>query len=177
MKKADLYEIAIKIAGLYFLYTTLDFMFYMVNTIIYYSQLSYESVAFGAGNADIAMLLSVSQFLTYLAFSILLLLNTKKMARIICRPEDYSEIVTMTLEKKTIFEIALVIMGLTIFVWTLPDFSIRLREFMLDERQTNYFDITFTLTSAVKIVVAFISIFFSRPISAFLVRSNKVQNA
>jgi hypothetical protein len=180
MKKADLYEVAIKIAGLYFFYTTIEFLYEMIKTILFYYQTGVEASAFyGKEQLHTVMLLTISQFMIMLAFTLLLLINTKKIARIICTAEDYSESLSLNLEKKSVFEIALVIMGLTIIVWTLPDFCIRLKnhiELVQNDMATNYFDTTFTLTSGLKLVVAFVSLFFSRPLSVFLAGPAKDNN-
>ncbi len=175
MKKSDIYEVAIKILGLYVFTTCIGllreiFMLYGV-----YSQQSSSPDEFDGVNYAQFFMTAVGFFAIVVLFASLLTFKTKTIVRFICKPEDYEESAKLFADKKTVYEIALVLMGLLLITWTLPDFAVKLK-YHFQSVQINQKikdnDAKFLMIEGAKIVLGLFAIIGATPIASFLSKDN-----
>lgn len=176
MKKSDLYEITIKILGLYLFFTSISLLRDVLTTFAVMTQVKQNPGAFGDINQTPFFILSIANFAFVILFAAFLTLKTKSIVKFVCNPTDYEETSSLFAERKVIYEIALVIMGLLLIVWTLPDLAFRLKNYIQlvqSNLPTKDYDTNFIITSAIKIVVGMISVIYAKSISKILVKDNK----
>jgi len=176
MKKADLYEIVIKILGLYLVVIIInqlrDIMVYL-NVLI---QSKNNPEMFNYFNHTSVFLVYLIGFLILISFSGVLVFKTKRITKMICRPTDYKEQLMLVSEKQTIYEICLVLIGLVTIVMILPDFIFKLKNqitLSYYNFPTNDYDTTFLVTSGLKIAIGLIAIINSRKISKLLAKKKR----
>jgi hypothetical protein len=173
MKKSDLYELAIKILGLYLVVLIIgqlrDILVYL--TILLQS----KSAPHVLGDFDQtpAFLVSLLGFIVLTIFSGLLIFKTKQITKLVCKPRDYEESISLFAEKEAIYEIALVLVGLVTIVLTLPDFIFKLRNH-ITLVQANLpikdNDTTFLITSGLKIIVGLLAILYASRVSRLMTK-------
>ncbi len=176
MKKSDIYEIAIKILGLYLFFTAIGLLRDVLTSFAVMTQAKQNPDAFGDFDQTPFFILSIANFLFIIFFATFLTFKTKTIVKLVCNPTDYNETSTLFADRKVIYEMALVIMGLLLIVWTLPDFAFRLKnhiQLIQSNLPTKGYDTNFIITSAIKIVVGLIAIVYAKPISTILVKDNK----
>jgi hypothetical protein len=177
MKKSDIYEIAIKILGLYLFFTSIALLRDMMTTYSVLTQSKQNPEAFGGFDQTPFFILSITNFGLVILFAMFLTLKTKTIVKFVCRPTDYEETSSLFADRKVIYEIALVIMGLLVIVWTFPDFFFKLKNHIQNVQNsipTKDYDINFIITSAIKIIVGLIAIIYAKSISTILVKDNKM---
>jgi hypothetical protein len=111
-------------------------------------------------------------------FSGFLIFKNRQITRLICKPSDYEESVRLFAEKETIYEIALVLVGLVTIVLTLPDFILKLKNHITLVQadlpiQNN--ETTFLFTSGLKIIIGLIAIIYASQIASLLSKK-KIDN-
>jgi len=174
MRKSDIYEIAIKILGLYLI----------VPAIGKFSDVLYTSTYLIRTNNDINALPffigSALSFLILTTFSGVLILKTKPLVKLICKKEDYEETSKLFINKETIYEISLILVGLLTIILTIPDFAFRLNNYVQiihNNASTSDHDTNFLIISGLKIIVGLIAIIYSKSIAIYLTKErNKTEN-
>jgi len=175
MKKSDIYEIAIKILGLYLFFTSIGFLRDMLTTFAVLTQSKKNPDAFGDFDQTPFFILSIANFAFVILFAAFLTLKTNTIVKFVCIPTDYAETTSLFADRKVIYEIALVIMGLLLIVWTLPDLAFKLKNYIQlvqSNMSTKDYDTNFIITSAIKIVVGLIAIIYAKSISTILIKDN-----
>lgn len=176
MKKSDIYEIAIKILGLYLFFTSIGLMRNVLTTFVVMTQAKQNPDAFGDFDQTPFFILSIANFAFVILFAAFLTLKTKTIVKFVCRPTDYEETSSFFADRKVIYELALVIMGLILAVWTLPDFAFKLKshiQLVQCNMPTKDYDTNFIITSAIKIFIGLITIIYAKSISTILVKDSK----
>ncbi|MEM6299280.1 MAG: hypothetical protein AAF740_11395 [Bacteroidota bacterium] len=176
MKKSDIYEIAIKILGLYLFFTTIGLLREVLAVFAAMSQAKQNPELFGSFDRAPFLILSIGNFAFVILFAAFLTFKTKAIVKLVCRPTDYEETSSLFADRKVIYELALVIMGLLIIVWTLPDFAFKLKnhiQLIQNNIPTKDYDTDFIITSAIKIVAGLIAIIYAKSISTALVKDNE----
>jgi len=181
MKKSDIYEIAVKILGLYLvIYLISMFQQFVGSLLILFSG------QHGFSNNDsigfLNLLITLVYWALYIGFIYLLLFKTKWIVKKICVESDYAENAQLFADKKTIFEIALLIIGGVMVVSALPDLGYRIYDFFMTFR-TMGLNISIknnetrnTVTSIIKLVIGILIALDARPLAAFLTREKKGGN-
>ncbi len=176
MKKSDIYEISIKILGLYLFFTSIGLLRDVLTTFALMTEAKHNPDAFGEFDQTPFLILSIANFVFVILFAAFMTLKTKTITKLVCKPTDYTETSSLFADRKVIYEMALVIMGLLLIVWTLPDFVFKLKnhiELVQLNTPTNYLDTNFIITSAIKIVVGLIAIIYAKSISTILIKGSK----
>lgn len=176
MKKIDLYEIAIKILGLYLIVIIIN---QLRDILIYFTvwfQQKNNPEMFGDFDQTPSLIVMTLGFLTLTALSAFLIFKTKSIAKLISRQSDFEEDLKLFADRKIIYEICLVLLGLITVVLTLPDFIYKLRNHITlvqSNIPTKDFDTTFLITSGIKIGIGIIAIIYSKQLSDLLAKRNK----
>ena len=174
MKKSDIYEIAIKILGLYLFFTSIGLLLDILTTFAVITQT--KPRPFGGFDPAPFFILSTANFAFVILFAAFLTLKTKTIVKFVCRPTDYEETSSLFADRKVIYELSLVIMGLLLILWKLTDFVFKLKthiQLIQSNMPTKDYDTNFIITSVIKIVIGLIAIIYAKSISTFLVKDNK----
>src|SRR5439155_3946369 len=131
MKKSDIFEVAIKILGLYFLLTVIGTLRDVLTYVAFATQSKEYSDASAQFNQAPFLIVSIFIFMLLLAFALLLTFKTKVIVKKICSPTDFEETAHLFTGKKVIYEMALIIAGLLLILWTFPDFVFKLMNYLL----------------------------------------------
>ncbi|MFB5944456.1 hypothetical protein [Albibacterium profundi] len=179
MKKADLYEIVIKILGLYLIVTLLN----QIRELALYSTLFLQSQSqigqFGQNGQMSMFLVALLGTLIVAIFVFVLIFRTKQVTKVISRPSDYAEDLKLFAEKKTIYEISLVIIGLVTLVLTVPDFIFRLKGYV--QLVQNDFpkpknEIAFLIIDGIKLAIGILALVYSKSLASLLANERKTTN-
>jgi hypothetical protein len=176
VKKSDIYEIAIKILGLYLFFTSIGLLRDVLTTFTVMLQAKQNPDTFGDLDQSSFFILSIANFLLVIVFATFLTFKTKAIARVICKQTDYEETSALFADRKVIYEMALVLMGLLIIVETIPDFSIKLKnhiQLVQSSMPTKDYDTNFLIISAIKIIVGLIAVIYAKSISTILIKEIK----
>ncbi len=179
MKKSDIYEISIKILGIYLFFTCLS----LLRELLMVVSLMTQSEEYSNTDNDFYVelfIFSLADFVLVILFASFLTFKTKAIVKYVCKKSDYEETSTLFADRKVIYEMALVIMGLLLIAWTIPDFAFKLKNYLTTDSSimpTKPSDTNFLITAAIKIVVGIITIIYSNPIATFLVKENKTERA
>jgi len=178
MKKSDLYEVEIKIIGLYLFIKVIGLINELFSFITIMNQSdSYPGDSRASGHL-ILFIPTIVNFAVLTAFATLLTFNTKLIVKKVCRPPDFEEKPRLFNNKKEIYEIALTLAGFLSIIIALPDFLTKLQYHIqlvqLDQldKHTRDFDNNFLISSALKIVLGILVIYYSRSISGLLTKEN-----
>lgn len=176
MKKIDLYEIAIKLLGLYLIVIILT----ELRDLILYSTAWIQQMnrPQSVEDFDHTPFIIISGFccLLLIALSGFFIFRTKQIAERICNKTEYVENVKIFTGRKTIYEICLVLIGLITIVLALPDFmAILINRIVLiqSEIPTGSYDTTIIIALGLKIGIGVISILYASALSNLLTRKNK----
>lgn len=176
MKKADLYEIAVKILGLYLIVILLNQIRELALYLTFFFQ-SQNQIEQSSQNGQMSMFLVALLGTFILAiFVFLLIFRTKQVTRVISRPEDYTEDIKLFAEKKTIYEISLVIIGLLTLVLTVPDFIFRLKGYI--QLVQNGFpkpknETAFLIIDGIKVVIGALALIYAKSLASKLAKERK----
>jgi hypothetical protein len=173
MKKSDIYEIAIKIVGLYLFY---DAIGYLMSVLTNFTMML-KSTAYSNTYSDFYdsqyFLLSLMQFAFITFFAFMITAKTKNIVKLICHPDDYNENAKLFAERKSILQIALVIIGLFIVIYSFPEFLMRIKFYIQSRSSENRADaqeFSYIIVAAIRITLGLLSVFFSKKISNLLIR-------
>jgi hypothetical protein len=178
MKKIDLYEIAIKILGLYLVVIIISDIRVVVFYLTSWTQQKNNPDMFGDFDDTPALLATVLGFLALITLSSFLIFRTRQIATLISQKTDIEEDLKLFADRKTIYEICLVLLGLITVVLTLPDFIIKLKNHIrlvqsnvpTPDYNWTYYDTTFLITSGIKIGIGIIAIIYSDQLSNWLTK-------
>lgn len=176
MKKSDIYEIVIKVFGLYLFFTTIELLNDVLTTFTVWATANQTKGVFDGVNYLLFFILAIVSFAIKLFFAAFFTFRTKVVAKFICGPKDYRETATLFTERKEVYEMALVIMGLLLIIWTIPDLVFKLRthiQLVQSNTPTDYYDTAFIVTAAIKVTVGLAATIFAKPVSSILVKGNK----
>ncbi len=173
MKKSDIYEIAIKIFGLYLVITVIELLKELLTYSTILLQYKNNPSIYGGINQTPIFIVTILNFVLVTVFAGLLIFKTKKVTNLICKKEDFSETAKLFTDKKTIIEIALTLAGLITIIWTIPEFGFKLKDYIYIV-QNNFTpeirDKNFLIIAGLKILVGIIAIYYSKSISSYLTR-------
>lgn len=177
MKKSDIYEVAIKILGLYLFFTSIGLLRDVFSSIavalIETKQFSNRHNDF---NQTPFVILSITNFVIVIVFAAILTFKSKSIVKSVCKPSDYSETASLFADRKVIYEIALIIMGLFLILWTLPDLAIKLKrhiQLVQNNAPSHLFDTDFIITSVIKIAIGLLAVIYGKSFSRFLTKDEK----
>lgn len=171
MKKIELYEISIKIIGIYFLLSTLGILKEIISTCL--MLFSNDSLVYNDSSSIYKMMLLISgfNFIFQLTASSLIIWKAKVIANKITRNSSSEENVSINLDKQTILQIAISISAFLVFFHTIPDFLFNLKnyaELIFNDMPTRDFDTSVITVSAIKTIISAFAIMYSQKISSFL---------
>lgn len=175
MKKSDIVEIAVKILGLYLFIMVFQSIVELSSAILMITTFSYDSKDAESWK-NILILLSVFKLVLLTSFAILLTFGSATVTKKICRKEDFNSDASLIADKKTMIEIALIIIGGLLFTNELPAFTqalytqISLVQQHIPAPETNE---SFLYVSFAKIVLGLILIFYSKLFSLWLSKGKK----
>ena len=177
MRKSDIYEFAIKILGLYLVVSVIEYLREVVTYAAVLMQFYDKPEQIGDINQIPIFIVTLFNFILLTAFAWLLIFRTRKLTKIICTKEDYSETTKLFAEKKSIIEIAIILVGLMTVIWTIPEFAVKLKNYVYIAQNgftTIMNDKTFLFIGGLKIVVGIIAISYAKAISSYV--SKEKQN-
>ncbi len=178
MKKSDIYEIAIKILGLYLVIKVLGLLKEVLTMFIFLLQTKNNShnslVEF---DQTPIFLVTLFNFFLVAVFAAILIFNTKKIAKLICKKADYEENSKLFTEKKTIYEMVLTIVGLLTIIIAVPELAITLKTYihLFQYNSSKNNDLSFMIIAGLKIIIGITVVFYSKSISNYLAKS-KTEN-
>jgi len=176
VKKSDIYEIAIKILGLYLVTILLWQLRDILTSISLLNQSRSNPKIFEGFDQTPILLISISAFLVLTIISGFLIFKTKAITKLICKSTDYEDSISLFAEKTTIYEIALTIVGLLLIVETFPDFAYKLKkyiQFIKSDYPQKEYETMFFVTSLIKILIGLIAIIYSNQLANFFAKKNK----
>jgi hypothetical protein len=176
MKKSDIIEITIKILGLYLFINVITSLKDLFTLILTLDSMSKNFTDSASTNGIITMIIGIVIYILVLvAFATFLTFGTKTITKRICRQVDYEENITLLTDKKTFYEIAFVIIGGVVVIWTIPELLIRLlfytksaQNFMLRDS-----DKSFLFLAIIKIVLGIVAIIYADRVAARLTKEKK----
>ncbi|WDF80944.1 hypothetical protein PQ469_13110 [Mucilaginibacter sp. KACC 22773] len=161
MKKSDIYEITIKILGVYLLVSNLSKVPGFFTFLKTFNALS------GSDHASEQMnlfWLNIINFIFILALSIFLIAGTKLITRAVTTATDKQENVKLFADRKVIYEIALIIIGGLLIVNNVPDLLYRIYN-MSSENDKNA-----VISSITKVFVGILAVAFGKRIAIFFAK-------
>ncbi|QEC80081.1 hypothetical protein [Mucilaginibacter ginsenosidivorax] len=161
MKKSDIYEITIKILGVYLLVSNLS------KVPGFFTFLKTFSAISGSDHATEQMnlfWLNIINFVFIMALSIFLIAGTKLITRLVTNSADKQENVKLFADRKVIYEIALIIIGGLLIVNTVPDLLYRLYN-IANENDQNA-----VISSITKVFVGILTVAFGKRIAVFFAK-------
>lgn len=176
MKKSDIYEIAIKILGLYLVVSVIEHLKEVITYATFLIQFHDKPQLMGGFDQTPLLIVTIFNFLLLTTFAWLLIFKTRKLTSLICTKEDYSETTEFFTDKKTIIEIAIIIVGLMTIIWTIAEFTIKLRNYVnlaQNSFTTTMNDKTFLFIDGLKIIVGIIAISYACSISKYVSKEKK----
>ncbi|MDD4993749.1 MAG: hypothetical protein PHR83_16125 [Paludibacter sp.] len=176
MRKSDIYEFAIKILGLYLVVSVIEHLREVISYATVLIQYHDKPEQFDGFNQIPLLIVTLFNFLLLATFAWLLIFKTRKLTSLICTKEDYSETTKLFADKKSIIEIAIIVVGLMTVIWTIPEFAIKLKNYVYMAQ--NSFtapmnDKTFLFIGGLKIVVGIIAISYAKSISSYVSKEKK----
>ena len=167
MKKIDFYEVAVKLLGLYLIVVWINQCKALAMIVLVFMN---EGIVGPQG----AVLATTGIGLVLLTLFVwLLLFRTRTIARLISKPADHEEDIRLFAEKRTIYALALVLLGLLTLVWTLPDFVVRLKNYFVFVQANRFLqpaDKTFLLTAGIKIALGVFALVYADALAGFFTR-------
>lgn len=175
MKKSDLYEIAIKILGLYLVIIVIN----QLREVLMYATMLRQPMnalnSSGFQGQSTLFIVVLFNFILLLAFAGLLIFRTQKVTSFICKKQDFEEEVTLFAEKKTIYELALTIVGLITIVMTLPELAIQFKiyfQFFKSSVTSGTSGGDAIAISLLKMAIGVLAVLYAKTISSFLAKKD-----
>ncbi len=168
MKKTDLYDVAVKLLGIYLFVSALN----SLKDIVFALVAGFSSQTFN----DLWPLLSIglASFGIMLLISWVLIFKTRHLLNIISSPEDKHELLDPSLSKQSVYEIALTLLGLCLFAFTVPELAFKLKvqvQMVQNNIPVNPVDAGFAFVGTIKLILGFFALLYSRSIAGWLSRS------
>jgi hypothetical protein len=177
MKKSDIYEIAIKILGLYLVITVIELLKELLTYSTILLQYKNNPGIYGGVNQVPVFIVTVLNFVLVTVFAGLLIFKTKKLTSLICKKEDFIETAKLFTDKKTIIEIALIIVGLVTIILTIPEFGFKLKNYIYIAQNgltSEMRDKNFLIIAGLKILIGVIAVCYSKAIASSLTKDKTV---
>ncbi|HEY6915780.1 MAG TPA: hypothetical protein VI413_13975 [Paludibacter sp.] len=179
MRKSDIYEVTIKILGLYLVVTVIEHLREVITYATVLIQYNDKPEQFGGFDQIPVLIVTLFNFLLLTTFTWLLIFKTRKLTSLICTKDDYSESTKLFADKRTIVEIAIILVGLMTIIWTIPEFAIKLKNYVYMAQNSftaTMNDKTFLFIGGLKIVVGIIAISYAKSISSSVLKEKKEDN-
>jgi len=176
MKKSDIYEVAIKILGLYLFVIVIGTLRDLLTNFAILSAAKQNPDAFGQFSQTPFFLVSFFNFVLLTLFASLVTFKTKAIVKRICSPTDFEENAKLFADRKVIYEIALVLTGLLLIVWTLPDFAFKLANYIKlvqSKSPTETYDNNFLITSSLRIIAGLFAILTAKSLATFFAKDKE----
>jgi len=175
MKKADIYEVAVKILGLYLIIPFIVALREFITVYITFDLV--VSIGYGEGAyAYYMMLSSAIGMAMLLLFAYFLIFKSKYLTKKICKPSDYEESASLFTDKKSVYEIALTLTGFLLIVWTICEFAIQLKNYLQAQDMTGISSPSHELPlimSGIKIFLGVFIVMLASSIASFLAKEKK----
>ncbi len=176
MKKSDIYEIAIKIFGLYLFVSSLD----IANAAVTYLGMVFAAKEnpeiYGGYKLMPFVLIHLFNFFLVTFFSWLFIFRTNVVSARIYSPSDIEKEVHIISNTKEAYQTIITLTGLILIVWTIPDFLLKLNQYIYLTQQKVWhtsFDDNFLITASVKIVLGILIILFAKHAARYFVKDLK----
>lgn len=176
MKKIDLYEVALKLLGLYLIVIIINQLRDVLIYLTIWTQQQNNPEATGNFDQTPVFFVMVLGFLALVVLAFFLIFRTQEIARLISRKADFEEDLKLFSDRKTIFEICLVLLGLVTIVLTLPDFLFKVKNhitLLQNNLSAQNHDTAFLITSGIKIGIGLIAITYSTVLSGLLAKKGE----
>jgi hypothetical protein len=161
MKKSDIYEITIKVLGVYLLVSNLS---KIPGFFTFLKSFSAISDADHVNEQMNLFWLNIANFVLILAFSLFLIIGNRFITGLITNTADRQENATLFAANKEIYEVALVIIGGLLIVNALPDLLYRLYNLSSSNDQNAI------MSSIAKILIGLLTVGFGKRLAAFFAR-------
>ncbi len=122
MKKSDIYEVAIKILGLYMITYLVNGKFSVVEVFGNFFRQVFPADPYSSSYNDMVYL-DMQNLLATLLLIWLFVFRTKWVARRFCSKSDFQENAKLLTDKKAVYEMSLRISGMLLIGWTFPELS------------------------------------------------------
>jgi hypothetical protein len=161
MKKSDVYEITIKILGIYLLVADISKLPGLLTFIRGHD----SSMNADQGIEQINLLwINGLSFALLLILAVFLIAKTKFITQLVTNAADKQENVKLFADKKVIYEIALIIIGGLLIVNTLPDLIYRLYNLSTVNDQHD------VVSSCSRIFIGIITVAYGKRIAAYFAK-------
>ncbi len=173
MKKSTIYEIAIRIIGIYALTLIVYQLVAALDSAV--NLVTYDKTTDKGEFGIVTLLIGIAIFIMIAIIPWYLLFRTQWIVKKICPPEDFEENVSLFAEPKVIYEIAIMVAGILLIIWSLPDFVLKFINY-LNMRRTMFpanDNFAFLQTYVAKIIIGAIAIAYANPIAAYFARRTK----
>jgi hypothetical protein len=176
MKKSDIYELVIKLLGIYLFIT---YLLSVVTSVAHGLEYEVSNQTNNIVQPNLTALLVFDVFVKFfiVLLALFLIFKTNYITKKILTVNDYEENIKLFADKKIIYEIALLITGGIIVIWTLPDFADRLYDYIYLKKYMFVIhspDKDFLITSTIRLFLALIVVIYAKPIAAYFDRSTIV---
>ncbi len=161
MKKADIYEIAIKILGVYLFVINLSKLPSFFTLLKTFSNIS--SADYPAQQMNLFWL-NIVNLVLMLCFALFLIVGNRFITRLITNAADRQENVKLFADSKQLYEVALIIIGGLLIVNALPDLLYRLYNLSTANDQNAI------MSSISKILTGLLIVAFGKRIAAFFAK-------
>jgi hypothetical protein len=175
MKKSDIYEVAIKILGIYLFFASISLLF----TISFQFMLFFRANEYSNPNLTYnqipLILLNLAHFGFLLLIAFWLTFRTNSIVTKVCKAKDYEQTTAVFFEKRAMLEIALLVTGLILVAWTLPDFIVKVVDYIKLKQNNvdnNNSDAKYIYTDAIKILMGFVTVIYAHAISGALLKKS-----
>ena len=180
MKKSDIYEVTIKILGLYLAVSCFSIF---GSLILGLSQFIYVSGSDFNGNTksnfnlgDIVLFLGEAAFiLVYLRILRIMIFKTKTIVKKITVDSDYEENAKLFAEKQTVLEIALMIIGGISVVWAIPEIGNKIYLLLSRSYKSNNY-VSYFISTLIQLVLGILIFLDAKPLAKYFLRDKKAED-
>ncbi len=174
MKKSDFYDIIVKLFGLYTLYLSIKSLGQAVSSYFFYIQIQGEP-EFSNGISDIKTSIYGNLVICAILAIIgsIVMIRSQVISKVICGKQASNESISLGMDQKSIYEIALITAGLLLIVWNLPNFIYHFKNYIAllsgnnpSIKKENGFITLFVI----QVAIGLISIFYAGQISSLLTK-------
>lgn len=177
MKKSDIYEITIKILGLYLFATSvISAIDGLIQAFGFVAMNKQEAGVDDHTNWNAYLIIAIANLVLLFAASAFLFFKAHYIVRKICSSSDYEENAKLFAEPKAIYEMSLIVTGLLLIIWTLPEFAYSLKNYIEAERlkvDHHTSDLKYMWLSVAKIVIGTFLLLLARQLSGYFGKSKK----
>lgn len=176
MKKIDLYQIAIKLAGLYLVLVLLGQLRELLFFLSLLRQSKNDPTSFSGGNPTVLFLVSLVCILILVAISALLIFKTKAVSKVICSKEDADDSLSFSLNKQSIYEVAILTAGLITVMMAIPDFLIQVKNYTNDFKNLpgNSYQLDSVIVGGLQVLLGLGLVLFARPLASYFSKVPKL---